>query len=88
MYFSREAIEHLLTALNKQASGTTSRGEKGGMSDSMWGTLRLLIAQVGPEHMPAVENRLVTIIAISLLCFNFNLISLGHCHFSFKLPEI
>lgn len=65
----REAAEHLLSALNQQAKGTTSRGEKGGMSDSIWNTLRLVVGLLGnAELLPAVEKRLVFI----FLKKNFN----------------
>lgn len=62
LYF-REAAEHLLTALNQQAAGRGAKGERVTpmnpvMSDSIWSTLRLVLALLDRQDLfPIVEAR-------------------------------
>ncbi|KAF4524527.1 hypothetical protein B566_EDAN002799 [Ephemera danica] len=56
----REAAEHLLTALNQQASGKGPQGKKSwaSMSDSIWSTLRLVVSLMDRKDLfPSIENR-------------------------------
>ncbi|KAJ1523055.1 hypothetical protein ONE63_002182 [Megalurothrips usitatus] len=59
----REAAEHLLTALNQQASGRGAKGERvspvnPAMSDSIWSTLRLVLSLLDRQDLfPIVEAR-------------------------------
>lgn len=56
----REAAEHLLTALNQQASGKGPQGKQSwaSMSDSIWSTLRLVVSLMDRKDLfPSIENR-------------------------------
>lgn len=59
----REAGEHLLTALNQQAAGKGTFGERAPtrvMSDTIWSTLRLVVSLMHKYHLTdALENRYV-----------------------------
>lgn len=62
MWCYRQAAEHLLIALNQQASGRDTEGKavasEVNMSRTIWSTLRLVIALMDKVHlMESVENR-------------------------------
>lgn len=57
MYY-REAIEHLLEALNQQASAVSTNSQSPALSDTIWSTLRLAISMAErPELLKAVNDR-------------------------------
>lgn len=62
---SREAAEHLLTALNQQSAGRDAKGERVSpmnavMSDSIWSTLRLVLGLLDRQDLfPILEARFV-----------------------------
>ncbi|XP_026821108.1 peroxisomal targeting signal 1 receptor [Rhopalosiphum maidis] len=54
----REAIDHLLEALNQQASAVSTNFQSPALSDTIWSTLRLAISMVErPELFKAVNER-------------------------------
>lgn len=58
LVFCREAIEHLLVALNQQASAVCTNLQSPVLSDTIWSTLRLAISMLErPELLKAVNNR-------------------------------
>lgn len=65
MWCCRQAAEHLLIALNQQASGLNLTDKDGkpapaeiNMSRTIWSTLRLVIALMDKIHLTdSVENR-------------------------------
>lgn len=42
--YNREAVDHLLVALNQQASAVSSNFQTPALSDTIWSTLRLAIS--------------------------------------------
>lgn len=55
---NREAIEHLLEALNQQASAVSTNFRSPALSDTIWSTLRLAISMSEhPELLKAVNDR-------------------------------
>lgn len=58
LVFCREAIEHLLEALNQQASAVSTNLQSPVLSDTIWSTLRLAISMMErPELLKAVNDR-------------------------------
>lgn len=56
--YNREAIEHLLEALNQQASAVSTNFQSPTLSDTIWSTLRLAISMAErPELLKAVNDR-------------------------------
>jgi len=57
--YSREAIEHLLEALNQQASAVSKRFKSPSSSDTIWSTLRLALSMDDqrPDLLKAVNYR-------------------------------
>lgn len=58
--YSREAAEHLLTALNQQAAGKGPLGKTSGasMSDGIWSTLRLVLSLMDRQDLfTAIDRR-------------------------------
>jgi hypothetical protein len=56
--YNREAIEHLLEALNQQASAISAKFQTPALSDTIWSTLRLAISMEElPELLKAVNDR-------------------------------
>jgi len=56
--YNRAAIEHLLEALNQQASAVSTNSKRPALSDTIWSTLRLAISLADrPELLKAVNNR-------------------------------
>lgn len=56
--YNREAIEHLLEALNQQASAASTNFKSPALSDTIWSTLRLAISMAErPELLKAVNDR-------------------------------
>lgn len=69
----REAVEHLLIALNQQAAGRGLQGEKSlTFSDTIWSTLRLVITLMQRSDLvPIVNDRFVI---LDWLQYKFELI--------------
>lgn len=58
VYYNREAIDHLLEALNQQASAVSTKCQSPALSDTIWSTLRLAISMAErPELFKAVNER-------------------------------
>lgn len=58
VYFTSEAVEHFLQALNMQKRGEGPRGEKSVMSDNIWSTLRMTLSLMGrPDLYKTCEQR-------------------------------
>lgn len=61
MWHHRQAAEHLLIALNQQASGRDPDGKivhAANMSKTIWSTLRLVVALMDKVHLiESIENR-------------------------------
>lgn len=58
MYYSREAVEHFLMALNLQCNADTPQGMQSLMSEGIWSTLRLAIMyHERPDLIPLVDSR-------------------------------
>lgn len=56
--YNREAIEHLLEALNQQASAVSTNSQSPALSETIWSTLRLAISMAErPELLKAVNDR-------------------------------
>lgn len=56
--FYREAIEHLLEALNQQASAVSTNFKSPALSDTIWSTLRLAISMSQrADLLKAVRDR-------------------------------
>lgn len=56
--YDREAIEHLLEALNQQASAVSTNSQSPALSDTIWSTLRLAISMAErPKLLKAVNDR-------------------------------
>lgn len=57
-FYYREAIDHLLEALNQQASAVSTNFQSPALSDTIWSTLRLAISMAErPELFKAVNER-------------------------------
>lgn len=58
LLYNREAIDHLLEALNQQASAVSTNFQSPALSDTIWSTLRLAISMAErPELFKAVNER-------------------------------
>ena len=56
MLFSREAVEHFLTALNLQKRSRGPKGESSQMSDNIWSTMRMSISLMGRPDLHKMSD--------------------------------